>query len=202
MASVTYAYIHHDFTGTFLDYPDNESIAVLIYFYGCEHFCSGCHNKNFSDYKLGLKICYEDFAIKVLEYLKKYNTNKLVLSGGDPLFYKNRDLVTKFVYNYSKLINIIIYTGYDLEVVKKFGITGYTFLKCGKYLLNQSQNVRKTDLKFILASKNQKLYNKNNKLISNNGVYFFGGSSWKSFLKMTLMRIKRLLSPKKQSQIL
>jgi hypothetical protein len=57
--------------------------------------------------------------------------------------------------------------------VKEFGLTGFTFLKCGRYDEKQYQTPNKNSVEFTLASKNQELYDWMYAPLSNNGVYKF-----------------------------
>lgn len=68
--------------------------------------------------------------------------------------------------------DVMVYTGYDIEYVKEHEIKA-KFIKCGKYDEGQSQASQKTGSKFVLASKNQVLYDSEYKPLSNNGEYNF-----------------------------
>ena len=159
---------------SFLDYPSPDDHTIVIYFCGCSHKCEGCHNPLLQDYKIG-----EEYTISRLEEkvdsLNKVNpTNKLVLSGGDPLYFRNRYFVEKFTQKLYKKFDICIYTGYTIEEIILMNLDlKFKFLKTGKYKKEFAQLSKKTDEEFILASTNQKIFDSNYRLLSNNGVLKF-----------------------------
>lgn len=164
------------FANTFLDYPDPISNAMIVYMMGCDGNCKGCQNPQFKN--KNYDFCTEKFKPSVLEReiinsLKRNRTNKLVFSGGDPLA-KNNILFTKsFTQNHSRHIDICIYTWHDIEFVKKNGIKGFRFIKCGKFDQKLFQGSEKLDEYIKLASKNQIIYNHNYVPLSKDGVYYF-----------------------------
>ena len=164
------------FSSTFIDYPDNESIAVLLYIMGCEQNCEGCHNPDFKNeyYNFGTKQFENEELITEIEKQSKRNkTNKIVFSGGDPLFPNNLEDL-KFVLNKIKnKFEIMIYTSYEIEHVIKQEITGFSFIKCGVFNKKLFQEPTKNDDFIRFASKNQNLYNSKFELISDNGIYIF-----------------------------
>lgn len=188
---------------TFTDWPDTESSAVIYFFIGCCNKCVGCQNSHLADIwsaYIDLKmetspfIGYDknnfgmmNFAKVIYETAKKYNTNKVIFQGGDPLFINNREFVKDFLrYNKDRKTNgeedyvdICIYTGYDIDDVKKFldsELDLVSFIKCGRYdanNLNSFSGTQKSEDKIVFASKNQKLYNGKFELLSKDGIYTF-----------------------------
>ena len=61
----------------------------------------------------------------------------------------------------------------DVEYVKEHNVSGFKFLKCGKFDIKNKRESEKTDEKMVLASPNQKLYDENYNLISKDGIYYF-----------------------------
>lgn len=159
---------------TYQDYPDNYSIAVLVYFYGCIHNCFNCHNPELQNFNNGKRIN----VFKLLKYIyqtcKLNRTNKIVLSGGDPLNYRNIDTI-KFVLNQLEKNNyeVCIYTGYSKDYIIANNIKGFKYVKCGKYDECLFQLSEKTDDYLKFASSNQELYDNNLNLISRNGIFYF-----------------------------
>ena len=102
----------------------------------------------------------------------RYRTKKLVISGGDPLYGRNTEVVREILC-LNRYFDICIYTGYTMDVVKSLDLTGFKFLKCGKYEVAQAQVSSKSDEKICFASRNQKLYDSNYNLISDDGIYKF-----------------------------
>lgn len=154
---------------TFLDYPDNESLAVIFYMNGCEHNCLNCQNKDLQ------KSCKYSKTIinEIIDYCNRNKTNKIVLSGGDPLYKTNIDLTNKIIDTYKDKYDICIYTGYDIEYIKKVLHSGFKFIKSGKYIEQFKQLSEKTDEYIQLASSNQNFYNNCYIQISQNGKLFF-----------------------------
>ncbi|MGQ4893487.1 MAG: 4Fe-4S cluster-binding domain-containing protein [Candidatus Njordarchaeia archaeon] len=159
---------------SFIDYPSPDDHAIVVYFCGCSHGCQGCHNPLLQNYEIGEEYTI-DKLIKKINSLNKINpTNKLVFSGGDPLYSRNRHFVEKFTQNFYKKFDICIYTGYIVEEIILMNLDlKFKFLKTGRYKEQFAQPSRKTDEEFVLASTNQKIFDSNYKLLSNNGVLKF-----------------------------
>lgn len=161
---------------TFIDYPDPEDIAVIVYFMGCEQNCKNCHNPQFRDpyNKINTIDITSDKLIREIEvFCKRNQTNKIVFSGGDPLHPNNIKNVKFLLEELCKEYNIAIYTSYDKDYIVKNDVSGFTFIKSGIFIQEQYQIPEKTDNFIKFASKNQKLYNSKLELISDNGIYFF-----------------------------
>jgi len=168
------------FSSSFLDYPDPSSHSVVAYLMGCDNNCKGCHNYRFKE-----RIFYDDDikAYDVHDFIKESKkhmldnrTDKLVLSGGDPLSSFNMDFTKELLNNRSFCSNydICIYTGHDINYVKQNDLPNtFKFIKAGLYDENLSQKSKKTSEKFVLASKNQEFYNNRYELLSVSGVFFF-----------------------------
>lgn len=160
---------------TWQDYPDNESNAIAIYFYNCDHNCKDCHNPEFQKENINSKIItIEELIDTIYAFSSKILfTNKIVLSGGDPLHPKNimfvKELCNKLIFDFQ----ICIYTGYNVTYAIKNELKAFTFLKCGKYKQELKQESKKTDKYISFASTNQELYNNAYKKISTNGIYLF-----------------------------
>jgi anaerobic ribonucleoside-triphosphate reductase activating protein len=162
---------------TFIDYISNEDWAVLIQLVGCDNDCIDCQNKELQN---------KDYDIDILkmspqEIINELNTAKLigcdkikvVLSGGDPLYKYNIDWTRELLKLSSKEFDYCIYTGYNIDYVKKNNINGFKFIKTGKYDKNNKNVTEKTDNNFVLASTNQQIYNEKFELLTNNGVLNF-----------------------------
>ena len=109
---------------TFIDFPTVDDWAVIIYFAGCSNNCVNCQNKELQnpDYKSSiLSIQDEENLFNFIKDIcKKQDTNKIVFSGGDPLYPTNREIIKNFLNKYGSLYDICIYTGYSIDDVKKF----------------------------------------------------------------------------------
>ena len=157
-------------TETFLEYPDNSSVATIFYFGGCDRGCKGCHNTELQEF---IEFNYDDVVGSIDSYCKRISTNKIVLCGGDPLYSKNIGLTKYILQKLSNKYDICIYTGVNIEEVIESGISGYKFIKCGIFDPTQFIGSTKTDNFIRFATRNQKLYDSENNLLSSNGEYFF-----------------------------
>lgn len=162
---------------TFIDYPDPNDWASIFYFSGCCNNCINCQNKELQNPEVGKTIIdnVDDLYNIVKETTIKHKSNKVVFSGGDPLFTTNIDLIREFLNKHGSEFDICIYTGHSIDYVKENNISGFKFIKCGKYIpeLSKDRNPGMTDTEFILASSNQDFYDSNYKKLSNNGVLNF-----------------------------
>ena len=163
---------------TFLDYPSPDDSAVILFLPGCSHNCLGCQNPKLQE--LHEEWTYEEEQ-EILQNLQRLcfrcDTNKIVLSGGDPLSPCNRNLTIHIcellgknpVYKY----DICIYTGYDIEEVKEMGLSGFEFIKCGKFDAHSMRESKKTDDYIQFVNTTQNLFDKDFNQISKNGRYYF-----------------------------
>lgn len=161
---------------SFIDYPDNESLCLCVVMMGCTNNCKGCHNPLFQDpeFKEGTREVESNQLVEELKDLCKRNrTNKIVLSGGDSLSKFNIEFTKELLQELKDDYDVCVYTGHDIDYVKENGVTGYKFIKCGRFdMLNKRESL-KDDTKIIFASPNQILYNSQNEPLSDNGVYYF-----------------------------
>lgn len=151
-----------DIKETFVDFPDNHSLAVIVFFEGCTHNCKGCQNPLLQTTSIKDYYSKDDVVKKIDTYCKRCNTDKIVLSGGDPYFNKH-----ECMYVVDKLINlnyeVCVYTGYTVDKVEEFyehyNYKKPTYLKCGTY--REDLHVPewgKTEEKLVLVSTNQAFY--------------------------------------------
>lgn len=157
---------------TWLDYPSPEDNAVIIYMTGCDHKCPGCHSPLLQK-ALPYDEDEETMLLRIKTYAHRADTNKLVFLGGDPLYKNNLELTTYLVNNLKDEFDICIFTGYDIEYVKKLNIDGVKYWKCGTYDQTKSRQSKKTDKEYVLASPNQDFYDGNYNKLSENGILTF-----------------------------
>ena len=130
---------------------DGEGLRTSVYVSGCNHKCKGCHNPQTWDFNQGYLITEE----VVQDLIKSIKNNPLLsgitFSGGDPLFTTNIDLIREFLNKYGNEFDICIYTGHSIDYVKENNISGFKFIKCGKYIpeLAKDRNPGMTDTEFI-----------------------------------------------------
>jgi anaerobic ribonucleoside-triphosphate reductase activating protein len=164
-------------SASFLDYPDNISLAIIVYILGCTHNCINCQNPKLQDINIVdntiISVTLDEFEDSITKLIFKYRTNKLVLSGGDPLHPDNIKFIREFL-KFTKF-DVCVYTGYPVEYVQASKLSNFKFLKCGKYISTLNQSSVKTDDYLQFSSKNQKLYNDNFQLVSKDGKYYFYG---------------------------
>ena len=161
---------------TFIDYPTVDNWAVIFYFAGCCNNCNNCQNRELQnpEYKGGMILQDEEELYNLVKKIcKKHDTTKIVLSGGDPLYITNREIVKNFLNKYGSFYDICIYTGYSIDDVKEFGIQNFKFIKCGRYDETCKQISEKTEDHIQLASTNQNFYNAKYEQLSQNGILKF-----------------------------
>lgn len=158
---------------TWLDYPDPRSNAVEVLFAGCSHGCIGCQNRDLQDDSMADDVFLDRFMIDVLDMCERCRTNKIVFSGGDPLYCKNIGLVKEFL-RVVKIVDVAIYTGCDVDFVKENNVSGFSYIKTGVYDYENKQVPGKTSMFLRLASKNQKIFNKDLvEVTDGSGVFYF-----------------------------
>ena len=175
MNKVTYLF---PFTESFVDYPNNESLVISIYFLGCNNNCENCSNIDLQDKKYSGHNVKNDNSIDpiidlIYEDAKQVKTNKLVFIGGDPLFEDNVENTKNIIQRLKKDFSICIYTGKSVNYAKMNKVTDFTFLKTGQYTEKYKQEALKTDEYMQFASYDQELYDIEYQLLSANGIYYF-----------------------------
>ena len=150
-----------DIKETFLDFPDDESLAVIVFFYECSHSCPNCQNKELQTIpKDGINLDIEEVVKMIIDRCKRSSTNKNIIKLIDYLEARGYVICT--------------YTGYTVDVINKFynvyesshkeNVHKSSYLKCGLYREDlRDFSSGKFNDKFVLASTNQAFY----KLINN-----------------------------------
>lgn len=168
---------------TFIDFPNDEDLAVIVFFEGCSHNCKGCQNPQLKNQINGYS--KENALNIIISQCKKHNTNKIVFSGGDPYYPANKDNLNDMLeiisYLESKDYTLCVYTGFNVEDIlnlykEKDNLIKPTFLKCGKFVEEYWRLSNKTDEVFVLASPNQNFYVRTEQgyeKISTEGVLYF-----------------------------
>ncbi len=153
---------------TFIDFPDNESYAVIAFLMGCPHFCDGCQNPQLQRY---MPYDWAKLVVDIVTSSKESRTDKVVLSGGDPLMNWHIENTKRVVNKLKELgFKICVYTGFDVDFCKKNFDCEFDFLKCGCYNKKLSRPFVKNDYEMVLASSNQDFYDRNFNKLSNNGI--------------------------------
>jgi organic radical activating enzyme len=163
-----------------MDYPEYNEWAHVLHFIGCDNRCFGCQNQSIQDYRIArpkiTPIPYDEFVMNAKRRHEEFPfIRNIVLSGGDPLYHKNLPMVIRLLHDLNSLYNICIYTGKEVEEVKELDLPRkFKYLICGKYEYSLKQESGKETNRFILASKNQGVYDVDYNLLSKNGVYYYG----------------------------
>ena len=168
-----------DIRETFLDFPDNKSLAMLVFFAGCSHNCRGCQSPLLQKVDNYTPIAKEAVVAKILGFREQSRTDKIVLSGGDPFLFHDECMyvIDRLVENG---LEVCVYTGYTVDNINEFYKgTSYRkplYLKCGRYEEDCKVQSGKTAEKFTLASTNQRFYkliDDEYKQISEDNVLYF-----------------------------
>lgn len=159
---------------SWLDYPDKESLAICVCMMGCDNGCFMCQNPEFQNpqyMSYTKEYSIDDFIKEISTLCERNMTNKVVLSGGDPLSCFNIKFTKEFLDKTS--LDVCIYTGHNIEYVKQHQVKGFKYIKCGKYDHQNHRESYKNDDEMQFASPNQVLYNSEYQPLSENGVYKF-----------------------------
>lgn len=168
--------LKYPFDCTFIDYPDNESCAVIIYIMGCENSCNGCHNIQFKDYdySIGTKeMEVNEIVNELIIACNRNRTDKIVISGGECLSKRNIETTKQILEKMFEKYKISLYTSYGKYYIIENEVKGFTFVKSGLYDVTLKQESKKTNDYIMFASKNQILYDENLNQLSNEGIYYF-----------------------------
>lgn len=160
------------------DYPSSIDHSINLFIYGCSNHCKGCSNPELSSPEFGVPISPRAAFRGILEASVSFRTRKVCLLGGDPLFPKNikftRELLLLLQNN---SFDVCLFTGYSLTTVKSLKISGFKFVKTGKFRRDLKYKSEKTNSYIQFASSNQKLYDENLNLLSFKGRYYFNNKS-------------------------
>lgn len=159
---------------SFIDYPNPNVWSTIYFFTGCSHNCKSCQNKDLQNYNQGIEYNVDDFFELIKENCEKNHSKYVVLSGGDPLYFKNIEFTKEILLKCKEnSINVCVYTGFDIEYVKNNNVKGFQFIKCGTFDENNKLKSGMTDEYFQLASPNQNFYNDKYEQLSENGKMMF-----------------------------
>lgn len=159
--------------------PESE---IDYWWYEFEHSngykdCYDFFKQQFKSRKFVRISSIEIFERLIIELCEKYNTNKIIFQGGDPLYKHNKDVVKlileRFRSKYNDKYKFCIYTGYKIEKVKEILDIYPDFIKCGTFEQDLYQNPGKDKEKLVFASTNQELYDIKLNKLSNKGIYYF-----------------------------
>lgn len=149
---------------------NGKGVRTTLFVSGCIHECKGCYNKQSWDAEAGQPFTEETLAY-ILETLKPKHISGLSISGGDPLYPANRNMVRYIcdvVKQHYPEKDIWLWSGFrveDMDMYMHSVLRNVDYVMDGRYMKN-----KKTDKPFR-GSDNQRLINtkdikwKNDKLI-------------------------------------
>lgn len=119
------------------DIANGPGVRVSVWFAGCSHHCRGCHNPETWKWTQG-KSLDSSLVNQILDLCEKPYISGLTLTGGDPMFIKNREgllyLLEEFRRKFGDSKTVWMWTGYTLEELDNDLILDYIdTLIDGKY---------------------------------------------------------------------
>ena len=104
------------------DIGNGPGIRVSVWVAGCSHQCKGCHNPETWKWNQGTPLTQNAIDL-ILQNCSPKHIRGLTLTGGDPLFPKNREGVTElckqFRNKFGNNKSIWLWTGYNYEDIKE-----------------------------------------------------------------------------------
>ncbi len=116
---------YHDITKD--DMLNGDGLRVVLWVAGCDHCCKDCQNPITWDPNGGLE--FDETAKKELfDALDKDYISGITFSGGDPLYYQNREDVTALAAQIKEKFpdkTIWLYTGFTYETIAELPVMDY-----------------------------------------------------------------------------
>ncbi len=154
---------YHDITKD--DMLNGDGLRVVLWVSGCDHNCPECQNPITWDHNSGLEFD-EAAKAEIFAQLDKPYINGLTFSGGDPLYFANRDAVFAFAKEVKEKYpakTIWLYTGFSYETIAELEVFDFIdVLVDGEYEKDKrdttlswrgSSNQRVIDIKATRAAK-------------------------------------------------
>ena len=125
------------------DLLNGDGLRTVLWVAGCNHHCPFCQNPETHDPDGGIP--FDNDAYKeLIEDLSQPYISGLTLSGGDPLYMGNREIITELVKDLKGQFpnkTIWCYTGFLYEDVKDLEIMNYIdVLVDGKFIQALNDN--------------------------------------------------------------
>ncbi len=129
---------YHDITKD--DMLNGDGLRVVLWVSGCSHCCKECQNPITWDQNGGLEFDQEAKE-EVFAELEKDYISGITFSGGDPLFYSNRQDVLKLIHEIKEKFpqkTIWMYTGFEWETISELEVMEYIdVLVDGEFIAEQ-----------------------------------------------------------------
>lgn len=105
---------------------NGEGIRVVFWVSGCNHCCKGCQNPETWDEKSGNIVTKDTYKQLILSLEPTYISG-ITWSGGDPLFFNNRNEIENLIMFVHDNCNKTqwLYTGYTWEEIKDLSFIQY-----------------------------------------------------------------------------
>lgn len=94
---------------------DGEGLRTVIFFAGCPHYCTGCHNPESWNIRNGIEMNIDE----ILREVESNPLSDVTFSGGDP-FYQAKEVAALAKEIKARGKNIWIYTGYTLNQLQEY----------------------------------------------------------------------------------
>ena len=119
---------------------NGDGLRVVLWVAGCDHCCKDCQNPITWDPNGGLEFD-EEAKAELFEALHHDYISGITFSGGDPLFYGNREAVTGRAKEIKEQVpekTIWLYTGFTYETIETLPIMEYVdVLVDGEFIVEQ-----------------------------------------------------------------
>ncbi len=125
------------------DMLNGDGLRVVLWVAGCDHCCKDCQNPITWDPNCGLP--FDETAKKeIFSQLDKPYITGLTLSGGDPLYFANREVIFDFAKEVKSKYptkTIWLYTGFSYETIEELEIFDCVdVLVDGEFVAEQKDN--------------------------------------------------------------
>ena len=104
------------------DIANGEGVRVSLFVSGCNHHCPGCHNQQTWDANAGQPFT-EETLDELIELLRPDYIQGLTLTGGDPMYPENREIISDIIYKvlveFGDKKDIWVWTGYILKELRR-----------------------------------------------------------------------------------
>lgn len=140
------------------DVANGPGIRTSVWVAGCSHHCDGCQNPETWKWHQGVSLS-DALIQKIISSCEPEYIAGLTLTGGDPLFIKNREGMTelckRFRAKFGNIKSIWLWTGYTYNEIQNLEILSYLdVIVDGKY----DKNLKDVSLTYA-GSKNQRVIN-------------------------------------------
>ena len=138
---------------------NGDGLRCVLWVSGCNHHCKGCHNPDTWDPDSGRPFFLKDYW-EIIERVDKDYCDGLTLSGGDPMYPKNREeilcLCKMFRRDFGNTKTIWMYTGYSFEEIKDEPVLEYLDVIVDGPYIEAQRNINRQ----WCGSENQRVWRK------------------------------------------